>query len=207
MKFLWFILNLMPPFFALLLLVLLIYLSGMPTPQDVLHFWFEELTPKHWFQVSEELDQSIKNRFQELHEMARKGELFHWRTSPDGRLAEIILLDQFSRNIYRGSSMAFGQDTMALVLAQEMVLLGLDTSIPVIRRAFVYLPYMHSESRAIHLEALRLFATPGLEDNLKFEKLHKDIIDRFGRYPHRNAILGRTSTEEEREFLKSHPGF
>lgn len=175
--------------------------------EDVLNFWFHELTPKQWFGGKGDLDDSIRSRFLPAHDAASRGELFQWRESVDGRLAEIIVLDQFSRNIYRGTPEAFAQDALALVLAQELVLLKYDAEIPLDRVAFAYMPYMHSESMLMHNEAMRLFSKPGLEDNYKFEILHRDIIEKFGRYPHRNEILGRASTSEEVEFLKTHKGF
>lgn len=173
----------------------------------VLDFWFKELGPDKWFESSDSTDNLIKSRFQTIHSMATKGELFQWRQSPEGRLAEIIVLDQFSRNIYRGTPGAFANDEVALALAQEMVARELDLKLSVEQRAFVYMPYMHSESKIIHDEAVKLFSIPGLENNYKFEILHKEIIDRFGRYPHRNKILNRTSTAEEKEFLLTHKGF
>jgi len=118
-----------------------------------------------------------------------------------GRLAEILLLDQIPRNIFRDTPRAFACDGMALALAQEAVRAGADAALPARERAFLYLPYMHSESAAVHVEALRLYAAPGLEFNLDFERRHAAIIQRFGRYPHRNAILGRPSTPEELAFL------
>ena len=132
-------------------------------------------------------------------------ELFDWRATPGGRLAEILVLDQFSRNIHRDREGAFAGDGIALALAQEAVSIGADQALPVDRRTFLYLPYMHSESAAIHEVAVSLFATPGLEQNYQFELMHKAIIDRFGRYPHRNAALGRESTPEELAFLQT-PG-
>tara|TARA_R100001509_G_C4874157_1_gene217935 strand:- start:1138 stop:1677 length:540 start_codon:yes stop_codon:yes gene_type:complete len=173
--------------------------------QPILDFWFKELTPKQWFAKSEELDNTIAKRFSDTLKAAAKGELWHWRETPHGRLAEVIVLDQFSRNIYRGSSRAFGQDVIALVLAQEAVEKGADKSLDASEKAFLYMPYMHSESALIHDEAMRLFSQPGLENNYKFEVRHKEIIDRFGRYPHRNRVLGRESTPEEEDFLKQ-PG-
>ncbi|MGP1693328.1 MAG: DUF924 family protein, partial [Giesbergeria sp.] len=119
-----------------------------------------------------------------------------------GLLAEIIVLDQFSRNVYRDNARAFASDALALALAQEMVAGAHDTALPVAQRAFAYLPFMHSESLAIHSQALLLFDQPGLEGNLRFERLHQDILQRFGRYPHRNAALGRRSTPEEEAFLQ-----
>lgn len=177
----------------------------MQTPADVLTFWFEELAPAQWYAASDDVDAMIVGRFTALHASAARCELFAWRSSPEGRLAEIIVLDQFSRNIYRGTAAAFAQDALALALAQEAVTAAADAALEPARRAFLYLPYMHSESAAIHVVALRLFDAPGLETNLDFEHKHKAIIDRFGRYPHRNAVLGRMSTPDEVTFLAT-PG-
>lgn len=181
------------------------------TPADVLRFWFEEATPAQWWAKSDDFDRQIEARFGALHAAAMRGELYAWRHGADGadpadgRLAEIIVLDQFSRNIHRGRREAFAGDGMALVLAQEAIAAGLDSRLEASRRAFLYLPYMHSESIAMHAVAVRLFASPGMEGNLDFELRHQAIIERFGRYPHRNAALGRPSTAAELEFLET-PG-
>ncbi|WP_342618213.1 DUF924 family protein [Rhodoferax sp. GW822-FHT02A01] len=174
-------------------------------PHPILHFWFEELTPKQQFTKDAALDETIRTRFGATLESAARCELFGWRATPEGRLAEIIVLDQFSRNVYRDTPRAFAQDALALVLAQELVASGQDRSLPEAQRVFAYMPYMHSESALVHAQAVALFSQPGMEDNLRFELLHKSIIERFGRYPHRNAILGRSSSPEELEFL-SGPG-
>ena len=174
-------------------------------PQPILHFWFEELKPKQHFSKDAALDESIGTRFGPTLDAAARCELFPWRATPEGRLAEILVLDQFSRNVYRDTARAFAQDALALALAQELVASGQDRSLPIAQRVFAYMPYMHSESALIHEQALALFAQPGMENNLDFERRHKAIIDRFGRYPHRNAILGRTSTPEELAFLNE-PG-
>lgn len=171
----------------------------------VWQFWFETLEPRQWFQKSTRLDQDITQRFGQLLRQARACELSDWRDSPKGRLAEILVLDQFSRNIYRDRPEAFASDALALALAQEAVRQGADQSLAAQERAFLYMPYMHSESLQIHREAMKLFDQPGLENNLKFEIRHREIIERFGRYPHRNAILGRQSSEEEQSFLEQ-PG-
>ncbi|NVD08885.1 DUF924 domain-containing protein [Vibrio sp. JPW-9-11-11] len=171
-------------------------------PQDVLQFWFHELKPEDWFSGSLELDQQITSLFFPLLERAAQCELVGWRDSAQGRLAEVIVLDQFSRNIYRNTPRAFSQDPLALALAQEAVNLGLDQKLPVEQRSFLYMPYMHSESATIHTQALVLFGTPGMEHNYQFELKHKAIIDQFGRYPHRNSILGRGSSEQELAFLQ-----
>lgn len=172
------------------------------TYHDVLEFWFDELTPKDWFTGGEEVDVLIKTRFSELHKVAVQGELFEWRQTAEGRLAEIIVLDQFSRNIGRNNSAAFSADPMVLALAQEAVAGGFDHQLNQQQKSFLYMPYMHSESLLIHEQAVLLFSQAGLKNNLDFEFKHKVIIERFGRYPHRNEVLGRESTAEEIEFLQ-----
>ena len=173
--------------------------------QKVLTFWFDELDPKDWWRKSEELDSLIEDKFSKLHEYTNNKELDFTSDSPEVRLAKIIVLDQFSRNIYRDKPESFASDILALNLAQDAVRSGLDMQLSPQRRLFLYMPYMHSEDLAIHDEALILFEKLGFAENLKFEHAHRDIIKRFGRYPHRNAVLGRESTPEEIEFLKE-PG-
>lgn len=173
--------------------------------QAVLDFWFEAFTPAQWFKKDPEMDRMILQRFGALHTQASQCECYPWRKTAEGRLAEIIVLDQFSRNIYRDDARAFATDALALALAQEAVAAGADAELTSAQRAFLYMPYMHSESAAIHELAMQLFDQPGLENNYDFEVRHKAIIDRFGRYPHRNALLGRASTDEELAFLKE-PG-
>ena len=174
-------------------------------PQSILHFWFNELSPKQHYAKDAALDEAIRTRFGATLEAAARCELFAWRTTPEGRLAEVLVLDQFSRNVYRDMARAFAQDALALALAQELVASGQDRSLPLAQRSFAYMPYMHSESALVHTQAVALFSQPGMEDTLRFELRHKDIIDRFGRYPHRNALLVRTSTAEELAFLNE-PG-
>ncbi|MBU0826723.1 MAG: DUF924 domain-containing protein [Gammaproteobacteria bacterium] len=173
--------------------------------EDILHFWFEELSPAQHFAQEDAIDAMIRVRFGTTWQAAQRCELWSWRATPQGRLAEILVLDQFSRNIHRGSPLAFTQDAQALALAQELVAGQHDGALAPAQRAFAYMPYMHSESAAVHEQALVLFDQPGLENNLKFEVQHRDIIARFGRYPHRNAVLGRTSTAQELAFLEQ-PG-
>lgn len=173
--------------------------------QQVLTFWFEETDPAMWWTVDATFDEKIRARFSELLHQASRGELHAWRATSKGRLAEIIVLDQFSRNIYRNTPQAFAQDAMALVLAQEAVLRSAHQELSSDERVFLLLPYMHSESQKIHGEAEALFREFTSAYNYDFELRHKAIIDRFGRYPHRNETLSRTSTAEEIEFLKQ-PG-
>ena len=174
-------------------------------PHPILRFWFTELTPKQHYAKDAALDEAIRTRFGATLEAAARCELFAWRATPEGRLAEILVLDQFSRNVYRDTARAFAQDALALALAQELVASGQDRSLPLAQSSFAYMPYMHSESALIHAQAALLFSQPGMEDSLRFEQRHQAIIERFGRYPHRNAILGRASTAEELAFL-TEPG-
>lgn len=172
---------------------------------EILNFWFVETLPSQWWRKDLAFDSLVGDRFGVVHQRASRGECWAWRRSSRGRLAEIIVLDQFPRNIFRDRAEAFATDGMALVLAQEAVAAEADRQLPPVERSFLYMPFMHSESLEIHQRAIELFSAPGLESNLDFERRHKAIIDRFGRYPHRNLALGRKSTAEERSFLEQ-PG-
>ncbi len=171
----------------------------------ILNFWFQEISPKQWWKVDPAFDQLIRERFSDIHRQASQVELFEWRLTPRGRLAEIIVLDQFSRNMYRGERNAFAADNLALALAQEAVAAKLDLELSDDERVFLYMPFMHSESSLIHQVAERLFKNSAAASNYEFELRHKAIIDRFGRYPHRNEIMKRQSTQEEIAFL-AEPG-
>ena len=168
-------------------------------------FWFEETGPEKWWNKDCEFDALIRERFAGVHALAVRCELHEWRRTPRGRLAEIIVLDQFSRNIFRNRPESFANDAFALALAQAAVECGADKTLTASEKSFLYMPFMHSESLQIHEIAMQLYAQEGLEYNYDFEKKHKAVIERFGRYPHRNAILGRASTPEETEYLKQ-PG-
>lgn len=177
----------------------------MTSYEDVINFWFHEVEPAQHWKKDQEFDQLIAERFGELHRQASLCELYEWREEAEGRLAEIILLDQFSRNIYRDTAKAFAFDMQALTLAQEAVAANIDLKLSTLEKTFLYMPYMHSESLKIHEVAVELFTKNGIQNNLDFEIKHKNIIEKFGRYPHRNEILGRESTLEEIAFL-SQPG-
>lgn len=172
---------------------------------EVLRFWFEDTAPAQWWKVDPAFDATVRERFGALLAAAAAGECFDWRGSARGRLAEVIVLDQFPRNIHRGTAAAFACDPMALALAQEAVAAGALAALSPVGRSFLLLPYMHSESRRIHEVAERLYREHAPPENHDFELRHKAIIDRFGRYPHRNALLGRESTPQELEFL-TQPG-
>ena len=175
------------------------------TYQNILDFWFEEIEPVSWWKKDDAFDALLVERFSEVHSRACCCELFEWRRKPEGRLAEIIVLDQFSRNMFRDSAQAFANDTMSLTLSQEAITCGADRTLTPVQRSFLYMPFMHSESLEIHEVAVELFRTNGIQNNLDFEFKHKKIIEKFGRYPHRNKVLGRQSTAEEVEFL-TRPG-
>lgn len=173
----------------------------MNTMEEVLSFWFEESTPKQWFEKSKKFDLAIAKRFTHVTERAAKCELAYWRVSIRGRLAEIIVLDQFSRNLWRDTPKSFAQDSMALALAQEAIKQHDFNLLTLSQRKFILMPFMHSESSFIHLQAVELFRMLGDDNTLDYEMRHKAIIDKFGRYPHRNEIVGRSSTQEEITFL------
>ena len=169
--------------------------------KQVLDFWFDPENKEFWFSKSDEFDLELEEKFGHTLQQAMQCELWTWRETAEGRLAETIVLDQFSRNLFRDHPASFAQDPLALSLAQEAVRLGLDQQLAPDQRCFMYMPFMHSESKIIHAQALQLFEALGNPINLGFELKHKTIIDRFGRYPHRNQILERESTPEEVEFL------
>ena len=168
---------------------------------NVIKFWFEEIEPKQQFSKDREFDELVRVKFGETYKLATQGLLYTWREHSLDALAEIIVLDQLSRNMFRGTPKAFEADTVALVLAQEAIRKKFDKELNNSKKSFFYMPFMHSESKEIHDIALFLFDQAGLEDSFNFEVKHKAVIDRFGRYPHRNKILGRESTADELEFL------
>lgn len=177
------------------------------THLEVLKFWFEETTPKQHFTKDPDFDALIKQRFEQTYWDILEGRTAHWRNSPEGRLAEIIVLDQFARNMFRDDAQAFREDELAVSLAEEAITIGDDMKVGNEQRIFFYMPYMHSESAEVHNKALELFTHYGNAANLEYEMKHKAIIDTFGRYPHRNIALGRTSTPEETEWLEAGGGF
>lgn len=168
--------------------------------QEIIQFWFEELDPAQWWKKDLNFDAMIQKRFNDYYQAAKQNELYEWRVSAEGRLAEIIILDQFSRNIFRDQAESFANDAQALALSQEAVMQNVPEKFDKTYNAFLLMPYMHSESLKVHESAVLLFKKYA-PANLDFEMKHKIIIERFGRYPHRNKILARESTDEEKEFL------
>jgi uncharacterized protein (DUF924 family) len=173
----------------------------METPEAVIEFWFEKHGEADWWGAKPEFDREIADRFGETHARLALGEGFSWRGNALGRLAEIIVLDQFSRQLYRNDPRAFAQDGMALVLAQEAIAARHDLALRPVRRTFLYMPLLHSESLVVHEAAQPLFADLGIDDFVTSAADHYDCIRRFGRYPKRNLALGRTSTPEELAYL------
>ena len=170
--------------------------------ESVIDFWFVEISPKQWWIKSPEFDQMITQRFGEIHRQANQYEFFTWRKEPLGRLAEIIILDQFSRNMYRDTLASFASDPLALALTQVAIEQHADQELTADQKGFLYMPMMHSESLKIHQYSKPYFAQQGCESYAHSQLRHQDVIERFGRYPHRNTILGRVSSPEELEFLK-----
>jgi uncharacterized protein (DUF924 family) len=168
---------------------------------SVLDFWFKEIPQEQWWRSNPEIDEVIRSRFGGLHERAKNCELSDWRDTKEGRLAEIIILDQFSRNLYRNSPLAFENDRLALGLAQEFIRHIDHQNLSLDERTFLYMPFMHSESLLMQERSIELHQQEGLERRLHWSDKHRDIIVRFGRFPHRNKVLSRESTEEEIQFL------
>lgn len=175
--------------------------------KEVLYFWFSETNKNKWYIKSESFDNEIKEKFEYIYNAALQGKLESWMEFAESALALIIVLDQFPRNMYRNTSKAFASDEMAIKYAKMAIEKGLDKKLNSTQIQFMYMPFMHSENKEDQEISIQLFSKPGLEISFDYAKQHKAIIDKFGRYPHRNKILERNSTKEEIEFLKHHSGF
>jgi uncharacterized protein (DUF924 family) len=169
-------------------------------PNDILGFW-RNAGPAKWFKKQSAFDEAIRLKFEPVHHAAARGEYDAWTESPEAALALLILLDQFPRNLYRGSGHAYATDPKAQSIARTAVEAGFDRQVEAGLRNFFYMPFEHSEDLADQDYNLALCAETGVEDNLKWAQIHREIIVRFGRFPHRNAALGRKTTPEEQEFL------
>jgi uncharacterized protein (DUF924 family) len=173
---------------------------------QVIRYWFEELQPEAWFRKDARVDDAIRERFGALHaEVARiRPEQL---ATPLECLAAVIVLDQFSRNMFRGSPRAFATDALALSIAERAIAAGFDQQLDRQQRWFLYMPFQHSEDRAAQARSIQLFTQLGDAENLDYARRHQEIVDRFGRFPHRNEVLGRVSTPEELQFIATHRGF
>lgn len=179
--------------------------DGEVTTADIVTYWFSEDVKPKWFEGGDAFDDELRRRFLPAWRQARDGALDHWTSTPEGVLALVLLLDQIPRNCHRGTTEAFSTDAEALHWANWAVEQGIDRSFGDDQRQFLYLPFMHSETLADQERGMQLYAALGLDSPLDYMRRHRDIIARFGRFPHRNDILGRPSTPEEVEFLKQ-PG-
>ena len=174
--------------------------TPLATAANVVKFW-AEAGPDRWFTKDDAFDAEIRRRFLPTHEVAAAGKLAAWEATPEGTLALLILLDQFPRNMFRGSARAFATDPQARAITASALLRGFDAQVPSDLRAFFYLPFEHSEDVADQDRGVALYTAAGDTDGLKWAQIHHDIIARFGRFPHRNAVLGRATTADEQAFL------
>jgi uncharacterized protein (DUF924 family) len=177
------------------------------TPQEIIEFWFTEPVNQQWFNSTQALDDQIRESYESLWEQAASGALDDWRKSPEGCLALVIILDQFPLNMFRGEAKSFSTEQQAVTVTKHALEQGLDQPIPRDQVAFLYMPLMHSESLADQDQSVSCFEASGLQYNLEFARHHREIVRRFGRFPHRNEILGRESTPEEREWLATDEAF
>ena len=171
--------------------------------QDVLQFWFTEETRSKWFNSTPEFDELIRQRYEKIWGLARAESFDHWEQEPDGALALVIILDQLPLNMFRLDARQYSTEAHARVIAGHAIDQGLDEKLEIARRAFMYLPFMHSESIEDQDRAVELYQKAGLGDNLRYAKHHRDVVKRFARFPHRNEVLSRESTAEEIEYLKT----
>jgi len=177
------------------------------SPSAILEFWYSERIAPHWFASTRELDEEIRARYAALWRSAAKGGLDAWCDTPEGSLALVIVLDQFPLNMFRGTPASFSTEVQAIRCAKRAIEQGFDQRLELDRRAFLYMPLMHSECLADQYLSVRLLARAGLKSNLAFAEHHREIIRRFGRFPHRNQILGRRSTADELAYLASSEAF
>ena len=171
--------------------------------KEIITFWFEQTKPAQWFQINPAFDELVRQQFESAYDLARRGMLSGWRESPEGCLAFIILLDQFSRNMFRSTAKAFESDAEALDTARYAISKHFDKSIPAVKRSFIYLPFEHSEDMEDQSKSVDLFASLKEDNPLGYDYAcsHKRVIEKFGRFPARNQALGRVSTAEEVEYL------
>mgnify|MGYP001352881535 CR=1 FL=1 len=174
---------------------------------EVLKFWFEELTPDDWYSGKPETDALIRERFAKLHSELKIAPPAEVERDPLTALAAIIVFDQFPRNIYRRQPEAFSTDDYAVQIARDALAAGFDEGMTNVQKQFLYMPLMHSEVLADQERCIDLFKSLGSEEGVKYAVEHRDIIARFGRFPHRNRVLGRATTEEEMQFLEGHSGY
>lgn len=179
----------------------------MESPQNIIQFWFSTAVRPLWFKSTPEFDAQLRDRYESLWEQAADGKLDHWAETAQGALALVILLDQIPLNIYRGKAQSFSTEAKSRDVAENTIEKGWDSELTGEQKAFLYMPFMHSEALEDQDRSVALYEAADLKDNLKFAKHHRDLIRRFGRFPHRNAILGRESTAAEQTYLASDEAF
>ncbi len=182
-------------------------MSARITPQHILDFWYSKEMQGRWFSSTPALDDNIRSQFESLWRKAAAGEIDGWKETPGGCLALAIVLDQFPLNMFRGKAESFKTEQQAVETAKHAIDKGFDQRLPSEHLAFLYMPLMHSENLADQDLSVRLFAAAKLESNLRFAQHHRELIRKYGRFPHRNRILGRQSTPEEIEYLASREAF
>ena len=176
-------------------------------PEDIIEFWFSDAISKLWFKSTPEFDQQLRESYLETWQQAKNGALDHWKETPAGCLALVILLDQFPLNMFRDRAERYSTEAQSREVARVALERDFDRSLDAQKKAFLYMPFMHSEDLSDQELALKLYDQPGLESNLRFARHHHDIVARFGRFPHRNEMLGRRSSEAEIEYLNSDEAF
>ena len=175
--------------------------------QKIIDFWFADDVRKLWFNSTAEFDRLLRERFEETLKQAVRGELDHWMESAEGCLALVIILDQFPLNMFRGSEQCFATEAQSREVARVSIAKGFDKTLPAEQQAFLYMPFTHSENLADQELAVELFTQPGMGSHLRFARHHHGIVETYGRFPHRNAVLGRASTAAEIEYLNSKEAF
>ena len=181
--------------------------TGSITPESILEYWYSDRIKKHWFSSTEELDKEIKEKYESVWKNAIRGELNDWKESAQGCLALAIILDQFPLNMFRGEVESFSTEAMAIKVSKLAFEKDFDQQIEKDKLAFLYMPLMHSENLDDQNLSVSLFEKAGLEENAKFAKHHRDIVQKFGRFPHRNDILQRESSQDEIDYLNSDEAF
>lgn len=174
---------------------------------ELLEFWFSERVEKFWFNSTKTFDEELRQKYLPLLEQAEQGQLNVWQQTPLGSLALVIVLDQLPLNLFRQQARSFATESQARDVAQQAIDNGFDAGLSDKQKAFLYLPFMHSENMSNQDRSVELFEKAGLQDNLKYAKHHRSIVKRFGRFPHRNKILGRDSTPDEVSYLNSKEAF
>ena len=175
--------------------------------QEIIEFWFSPEVSERWFNSTQEFDRQLTERFESVWEQASQGDLDDWMSSAEGCLALVIVLDQFPLNMFRGEAKSFSTEARSIEVARHAIDQGFDAQLPIEQVSFLYMPFMHSEDLEDQDLCVRLFDKPGLENNLRFAHHHRGIVEQFGRFPHRNEILGRESTEAEVAYLNSKEAF